>query len=78
MIFASQALTWTGQFILGILVLGTAYLSKKKVSEVHVLVNSQKAELERRIGELEGALQLKRGEELKTGSTVTVKQETDV
>jgi hypothetical protein len=72
-----QVGTAFGQILLAAMVLGTAYLNKRKVAEVHVLVNSQKTALENRIGVLENALSLERGEDVKPGSTVTVEQKSE-
>jgi hypothetical protein len=43
----------------------------EKVQEVHVMVNSQKAEMEGRIRKLEEKLDLKPGEEIPTQKTIT-------
>lgn len=69
-----QVGTTGGQVLLALIVLATAYMNKRKVAEIHILVNSQKTELERRITQLEGALSLERGEDVKPGSVVTVEQ----
>ena len=74
----STSTTTLGQLALAVIVLATAYFNKKRVAEVHVLVNSQKTEMERRIAQLEAALNLQRGEEIKPGSTVKVEQETKI
>ncbi len=67
-----------GQIVLaGIVTVGAivSYLqarkAKNKVQEIHVLVNSQKEELEDRIEQLEAKLELKRGEEIPAQQIVT-------